>query len=74
MKTLLFCLVIFLVLFSASEASHLKAKAKVRATAQALRPVGGQDCHFEESCYWTDIPGLGEEEICDQVQRCDQLY
>jgi len=74
MKALLFCLVISLVLFTATEATRLKVKAKARTAAQALAPTVGRSCSYENDCYWTDIPGVGEEEICEVVQKCTDTY
>ena len=67
MKALLICLFVLLALFTSTEAARLKNTASSRATAKTRQNV---NCFYYWDCTWTDIPGVGEEEICDYVQKC----
>ena len=67
MKALLICLFVLLALFGSTEAARLKTAAASRATTRTQQNV---NCFYYWDCYWTDIPGVGEEEICDYVQKC----
>ncbi len=65
MKALLICLFVLLALFTSTEAARLKTRANTKAaTKQAT------NCFYYWDCYWTDIPGIGEEEVCDYVEKC----
>ncbi len=75
MKTILFCLVVIFALFGSSQAFRPKrnlqeAQAAKTGGATTNSVGGGQNCQYYWDCYWTTIPGIGEEEICNQVQVC----
>ena len=69
MKALLICLFVLLALFTSTEAARLKNTASNRAAAKT-NTKQNYNCFYYWDCYWTDIPGIGEEEICDYVQQC----
>jgi len=78
MKTTLFCIFLLLALFSITDAARgLRRLQEVKATkagaggATTNSVAGPQNCHYYWDCYWTNIPGIGEEEICNQVQICN---
>ncbi len=76
MKNFLFCLLVLLALFSATEAIRVQAKSasKVRAAstarAHARSQQSGPHCEFQRYCAVEDIPGWGEEEICRDILIC----
>ena len=68
MKAILLCLFVLLALFTSTEAARLKTRAtKTRSAAKTMQ---NENCFYYWDCYWTDIPGVGEEEICNLVQKC----
>ena len=75
MKTILFCLVVIFALLGSSyafrPARNLQEVKAAKGDATTNTVGGGQNCHYYWDCYWTTIPGIGEEEICNQVQVCD---
>ena len=75
MKTILFCLVVIFALLGSSNAFRPKRnlqEVKSASTGTTADSTGStQSCHYYWDCYWTTIPGIGEEEICNQVQVCD---
>ena len=70
MKALLICLFVLLALFTSTEAARLKNTASARRAATATRTKQATNCFYYWDCYWTDIPGIGEEEVCDYVEKC----
>ena len=71
MKTILFCLLVVLVLFTQTEALRIKSKAR-SASAVAAKNDGGpiNNCYTQNFCKVVDIPNWGEEEICQQLIVC----
>ena len=74
MKTILFCLLVVLALFTQTEALRVKSKSMARATsATAARKNDGgpiNHCYTQNFCKIVDVPNWGEEEICQQLIVC----
>ena len=71
MKALLICLFVLLALFTSTEAARLKNRAtNTKAATKTKTMQGGYNCFYYWNCYDVDIPGVGEEEVCDLVQKC----
>ena len=74
--TILFCLLVLLAVFSVTDARRLAQKTRPSKaetnTADASRNLqgAGMQCFYFWDCYVVDIPGIGEEEVCDLVQKC----
>ena len=74
--TIIFCLLVLLAVFSVTDARRLAQKTKPSKTvkADADRNLGGgyngSQCFYFWDCYDVDIPGVGEEHVCDLVQKC----
>ena len=67
--TILFCLLVLFAFLSVSDAARLKTN--VRRANTAAQTTQDWKCFYYWDCYWTDVPGIGEEEVCDLVQKCE---
>ena len=78
--TTVLCIFLLFALLSLSDAARglRRLEEEVKPTkasaaggdATTNSVAGPQHCQYYWDCYWTNIPGIGEEEICNQVQVC----
>ena len=73
--TTIFCLLVLLAVFSVTDARRLAQKTKPSKAVQTEETKAGRvlqyvNCFYYWDCYVVDIPGIGEEEVCDLVQKC----
>ena len=71
--TILFCLFVLLAVFSITDARRLAQKtrpSKVAKTDADRNLQVGSNCFYFWDCYEVSIPGIGEEQVCDLVQKC----
>ena len=68
--TILFCLLVLFAFLNVSDAARLRTNTRRAKTAQA---TGNTNCFYYWDCNWIDVPGIGLEEVCDLIHKCETV-